>query len=647
MTPRVFSADFAERVEHSPRRRAPCAPLIFFWFFLLPPFIHAETGFLVVHVNDVQKRPIIGLEIQEIAGLGDDRSAVTDQRGKARIRMAPTVKESSWVSLKILKSPPGMNWMIVSPWDYKSQVPSFENEAENFVEVVVVQHGERAALEQGMVLKALVQQINKANAPKSGGKQAAPPDPKVNLEAVAKQYGYTPEEVDKAIRAWGVTATDPYDVGVAALYERAYAKATANLQESLKQREEKLATAQKDVADAAFFLGQSLYAQGKYRDSAVAFQRCLQLRPDDATVLNNTALSLKTAADFAAAEPLYRRSLAIREKALGPDHPDVAQSLNNLASLLLATNRLDKAEPLMRRALAINEKTLGPDHPDVAMDLNNLAQLLQATNRLGEAEPLMRRAIAIDEEALGPSHPDVARYLDNLANLLQATNRLGEAEPLYRRALAIDEKALGPDHPTVAMDLNNLAQLLQAANRPGEAESLMRRALAIDEKALGPEHPQVAIYLSNLATLLYDTNQFSEAEPLMRRALAIDEKALGLNHPNVAIRLSNLAMLLQATNRLGEAEPLMRRALSIDEKALGADHPAVAIDLNNLANLLQATNRLSEAEPLMQRSLVIFQTSLGPKHPNTVTARKNLAALLRQEGKSGEADKLLAAQPHL
>lgn len=38
----------------------------------------------------------------------------------------------------------------------------------------------------------------------------------------------------------------------------------------------------------------------------------------------------------AEAEPLFRRSLAIREKALGPQHPDVAQSLNNQAGLLEA-----------------------------------------------------------------------------------------------------------------------------------------------------------------------------------------------------------------------------------------------------------------------------------------------------------------------
>ena len=62
----------------------------------------------------------------------------------------------------------------------------------------------------------------------------------------------------------------------------------------------------------------------------------------------------------------YKRSLAIREKTLGPDHPDVASALNNLASLYHKQGRYAEAEPLYKRSLAINEKALGPDHPDVA-----------------------------------------------------------------------------------------------------------------------------------------------------------------------------------------------------------------------------------------------------------------------------------------
>ena len=164
-------------------------------------------------------------------------------------------------------------------------------------------------------------------------------------------------------------------------------------------------------------------------------------------LLNQYALHLMARADYAQAEPLYRRALAIDEESFGPGHPKVATDLNNLAQLLKATNRLAEAEPLMRRALAIDEESFGPGHPNVATALNNLALLLQATNRLAEAEPLMRRAMAIDEASFGPGHPNVAIALNNLAQLLQATNRLAEAEPLMRRALAIDEQSFGPGHP--------------------------------------------------------------------------------------------------------------------------------------------------------------------------------------------------------
>jgi tetratricopeptide (TPR) repeat protein len=64
---------------------------------------------------------------------------------------------------------------------------------------------------------------------------------------------------------------------------------------------------------------------------------------------------------YAEAEPLYQRSLAIDEKALGPDHPSVATSLNNLAELHKAQGRYVDAEPLYKRSLAIKEKAPGPD----------------------------------------------------------------------------------------------------------------------------------------------------------------------------------------------------------------------------------------------------------------------------------------------
>ncbi len=72
-----------------------------------------------------------------------------------------------------------------------------------------------------------------------------------------------------------------------------------------------------------------------------------------ATSLNNLALFYNSQGQYAQAEPLFKRSLAIMEEAFGPDHPDVAASLENMAALYLKTGREKAAKELDHRAEAI------------------------------------------------------------------------------------------------------------------------------------------------------------------------------------------------------------------------------------------------------------------------------------------------------
>jgi hypothetical protein len=73
-------------------------------------------------------------------------------------------------------------------------------------------------------------------------------------------------------------------------------------------------------------------------------------------VLTNLAVLSRAQGRNYIAEPLYRRALLIREKALGPNHLDVATSLANLAALKAAQGAHAEAEHLYRRALEIREK---------------------------------------------------------------------------------------------------------------------------------------------------------------------------------------------------------------------------------------------------------------------------------------------------
>jgi tetratricopeptide (TPR) repeat protein len=449
------------------------------------------------------------------------------------------------------------------------------------------------------------------------------------LAEKAKELGFSVAELRSAIEAWTRSVEDPYEKGLAALYNRRYAEASRYITESLSS----------SAADVLQYvpLARAEYEQAHYPAAESALRKVLAVHPNDPLVLNNLAVVLGARAQYSEAEPLNRRALAIDEKNLGPDHPRVAIDLNNLAELYRKQGKYSEAEPLFKRALAIDEKALGPDHPRVAIDLNNLAELYRKQGKYSEAEPLFKRALAIDEKELGPDHPNVAIRLNNLAELYQDQDLLSEAEPLLKRSLAIDEKELGPDHPRFAIDLNNLAGLYVAQGLDSKAIPLVLRALAIDERELGPDHPAVAQALNNLAFLYCHLRRYSEAEPLFKRALAINEKALGSDNPEVAINLSNLAALYDDQKKYSDAESLYKRALVIDERASGSNQANFARDLNGLGMLYFDQNRCSEAVPLFKRALAIVEEALGPDHSIVADTAENLAAALRKLGRDAEA----------
>ena len=344
-------------------------------------------------------------------------------------------------------------------------------------------------------------------------------------------------------------------------------------------------------------------------------------------VLYDAAWFLWERARYAEAQPLFERAMAIREKALGPEHPDVAVSLNALAILYRDQGRSAEAQALFKRALAIRENALGPDHIDVAQSIQGLAVVHFEQGRYSEAQPLLERTLAIRENALGPDHAEVGKSLNGLANLHYLQGRYAQAQALFERSLAIWENALGLEHPNVARNLNGLANLYRIDGRYAEAESLHERALAIREKALGVNHPDVAVSLHNLAELQRDQGRYAEAEPRYQRALAIWEKALVPDHPNVAEALTGLANLYASQQRHAEAELLFVRALGIWERALWPDHQALVETLVGFASLRKEQGRIAEARDFYERALVTKERTYGADHPALSEIRNRIDAL--------------------
>jgi len=384
-----------------------------------------------------------------------------------------------------------------------------------------------------------------------------------------------------------------------------------------------------------------LFRAGKYADAIPLAQQALALREkalgpnhlDVAKELSRLAAIYNGLERYAEMEPLYKRALAIRERALGRDHFEVGEALNNLAYVYGNLGRLAEAEPLYERSLAIRERTLRPDHPYVGVSAKNLAMIYAGQGRDADA-------LALTEKYLGPDHPDVALFANHLAARAKEQHRYAEAEALYKRTLAIQEKVLGPDHPEVALTLNDLVVLYERQNRYIDTEPLLKRVLAIRERALGPDHPDVAQTLNNLAVVYGTEGRYAEAEPLHQRALKMREKALPADDPEVARSLDNLAYLYARLGRHAEAEPLFDRARAIWEKRLGPDDPEVASSLNHLAGLYLDQGRYAQAELLFERALAIRTKARGPDHPEVAVSLNDLGLLKDRQGRYAEAEQL-------
>ncbi len=640
----------------------------------------AEEGILSLHVTDIRDHPVKGVVLSP--GGDGAVSSGTDRSGRTRLRLAPATRPGAWVSLVVVPSKAGPDWTFISPWHRRVMVPSFANESENFVSIILARKSDLELLTNPKAALAMAARVLEQLRPRAEGEEISEEERRTILADLAASFGLTPKDVDQAIRTWGSRTKDPYELGIAALYEQNFSVAEEQLSASLALREKELQKSLSGVAENASFLGQARFEQGRYREAAAAYQRAVEIWRDHAEVLDGLGMSLLYAGDAKAAEAPLREALALRETTLGLEHPDTIASLshtgllaqelgryeeaevlhrraadaaeknaavgdrlratlfNDLASLYFSQSRFAEAESLFARSLIFMERAHGPDHPEVATTLSNLAVTYSSQGRLAEAERPLRRALVILEKTRGASHPDTVTCLGNLASNEYSQGRYAEAEELFRRVLEASEKTLGPDHPDLARALENLAFVLSTRGKYDEGETLARRALTLRERVQGANHPSVALSLGTLAQIFYDQGRYAEAELPLRRALNLQEKALGMDNPDLARLLFNLATVYDRLDRHAEAVPLFERAVPMYEKTFGAEHPEMATVLNNLAESYLRQGAFELAEPLARRALEIREKVLGPDHPDVAFSLNTLAELYRTGPDPAQAEPL-------
>ena len=323
-----------------------------------------------------------------------------------------------------------------------------------------------------------------------------------------------------------------------------------------------------EKAEALDLLVESIWQAGRYSnldgrrlaEQAVAMKEKLNApEASQAKSLFHLAAWYSTTGNHAEAKPLFERTLAMRERALGPNDPDVAFTLNVFGASRTAAGDYREARRLLERGLTIRETVLGPTHLDVAGSLNNLAVLMERTGNLSQCRNLVERALAIWEKELPPGHPRIGLGVANLAFLNASLGDHAKARPLFERALTIQEK-VNPTSPAVALTLRNLAQSLINLGQLEQARPHLERSLAMFEKAYGPNHRDVGVGLTLLADFQRKTGDDGRARENWERGVAVLESVLGSGHPDLADAQFWFALLMADTGASGAAGELALKA---------------------------------------------------------------------------------------
>ena len=177
-------------------------------------------------------------------------------------------------------------------------------------------------------------------------------------------------------------------------------------------------------------MGASAAQIGQLEKAALAFQKAIALRPDDADIHNNKGNVLKDQGKLEEAIASYNKAIVLKS-----DHAD---AYNNMGVVFQTQGKLDEAIEAYNKALLFR--------PDFAEALYNMGNTFRDQGKSEEAIEAYNKALSIK--------PDYAEAYNNKGFALKDQSKLEEAIEAYNKALTIKPDYASAKHMLSALTGN-------------------------------------------------------------------------------------------------------------------------------------------------------------------------------------------------
>ena len=378
-----------------------------------------------------------------------------------------------------------------------------------------------------------------------------------------------------------------------------------------------------------------------------------------ARLMNQLGLYRNARGQFRAAEPLYRRALAIERTEVRPRPPQRCHPPQQPGGVATATNRLAEAEPLYRRLWRSAEAVVRPRPPQRRHPTSTTwRSCCRHTNRLAEAEPLHRRALAIDEASLRPRPPQ-RRHEPQQPGVRCSGTPTGWPRP-SRSSAALwrsTKRRTAPTTPTSPSTSTTWRRCWRPPTgwpRPSRCTAAPWRSTKRRTAPTTPTSPSGSTTWrgccrpptgwprpSRSTAGAGDRRGVVRPRPPRRRHEPQQPGGVAAGHQPAGRGRAALppcpgdrrgvatapttptspqtSTTWRCCSQAPTGWPRPSRSTAVPwrsaRQSYGPDHPTVADSLNNLALLLRDTNRLAEAEPLYRRALAIDEAVVRPRPP--------------------------------